>query len=226
MNTWKCHDGCDPNTCPELLDLLVARLHHGCVEPVWSSSVQVDQADLQPSIAHLELCESFPNCLAAIAHFTSNTIPMGFTDSDGSQTGASTSKEASKLRTDKLECSTTSVLRCALVQAHICTCMQGISPYSGSRVEAVSWRCFMRIIDFLVHCAQNSDQDITLPEEDERLCTSLFQTLLPALHQAAGDLKQRRAGRAACCVLLAIASHGVAYQHHIAALLLLSGMCS
>lgn len=125
VNTWECYDGCDPDTCSKLLDLLVARLHHGCAEPVWSSSVQVDQADLQPSIANSELCGSFSNCLAAVAHFTSDTIPLGFTDSGGSHTRASISREASKLGTDKLECSTTSVLQCALVQAHICTCMHG-----------------------------------------------------------------------------------------------------
>ena len=73
----------------------------------------------------------------------------GFTSANGSQTGASISIEGSTLEAEELECTTTSVLRCALMQAHISTYMHGISPYSGSSTEAVSWRCFMHVIDLL-----------------------------------------------------------------------------
>ena len=152
LNAWEsCHRD-DPDIFT-LLGLLLARLHRGCEEPVWSSSVQVNQADLQPSIS--ELCKSFPNCLAAIMHFTSElTIPMGFTNADGSQKGATISKEARTLETDKLECSSTSILRCALVQGHISACMHGMSLYGGSRTETMSWRCYMHVIDLLALCAR------------------------------------------------------------------------
>lgn len=217
-----CTDACG------LVGILVARLQLVCVEPFWSSSMEsCDQTEYNPVSDSGALkksalsCQDDLSCLAAVARFTSNATPVSCTDAVVSLDSTASYTNATAFEAHSLESPNTVLLRSAVLLAHMSSCIS--ASHSGGRAEAMSWRCLMHVSTILTSCAQSGgSKDLTL--EDHRLGNSLLWTLFPILRQAADNPKQQEAGRAICSILLAICSLGLAYQSHVAAFLLQSGM--
>ena len=202
---------CTGPDAPKLVQLLVARLQQACVRPIWCSSLETCS-----QTTSFSSCQD--DCLAAVARFISDAAPVSCTDAAES---ANSCAEASTLEPQSCECSTTILLRAAVLLVRMSSCIP--ASYNGGHAKSIGWACLMRISDLLTRCVQ-SESSLDTTVEETGLSNFLLRTLSPVLLQAAGKPKQQEAGRAVCSILLAICSLGLSHQTHVATILLQSGM--
>ena len=221
------------HTCPtctgpdasELVDSLVARLQQACVKSLWCSSLETrSQTTLQPvshgPVLHESLCSCQDDCLAAVARFISDATHMSCTSAADSLASVTSCTEASTVEHQNCECSTTVLLRAAVLLAQMSSCIP--ASYNGGHAESISWTCLMRLSVLLRRCVESdSSPEVTL--EEKGLINILLWTLSPVLLQAADKPKQQAAGRTACSIFRGICSLGLAHQSHVATFLLQSG---
>ena len=195
------------------------------MKPLWYSSLETrNQTTLQPvsdgPVLHESLSSCQDDCLAAVARFISDATHMSCTSAVESLASVTSCTEASTVEHQNCKCSTTVLLRAAVLLAQMSSCIP--ASYNGGHAESISWTCLMRLSGLLIRCVE-SDSGPEVTHEEKGLINILLWTLSPVLRQAADKPKQQKAGRAACSILLAICSLGLAHPSHVASFLLQSG---